>query len=185
MDRRRFLQIGSAAALGSAAYLTGLWPGSSLAAAAENSGSARVLSLVNTHTGERLKSIYWESGAYRREALRAIDHILRDHRTGESVAMDRRLLEVLFALQRTLQTDEPVHVISGYRSPSSNAQLRRQSRNVARKSYHMAGRAVDLRIPGVALGEVRRAALALRAGGVGYYPRSGFIHVDTGSVRTW
>jgi uncharacterized protein YcbK (DUF882 family) len=114
-----------------------------------------------------------------------INHILRDHRTGEIKPIDPDLLDLLHALRTRLGTQRPFHVISGYRSPCTNEQLRSRSRGVARKSMHLFGKAVDIRIPGHDLADLRQAALAEQAGGVGYYPRPGFVHVDVGRVRFW
>jgi uncharacterized protein YcbK (DUF882 family) len=117
--------------------------------------------------------------------LREIDWVLRDFRTGEARVMDRRLLDLLWRLRTTLDTTEPYEVISGYRSPKTNAMLRSQSRGVSRVSLHMQAMAIDVRVPGHSLTAVREAALALRLGGVGYYAASDFVHVDVGRVRYW
>lgn len=146
---------------------------------------ARSLAFFNLHTGERLHTTYWERGAYRREALGEIDWILRDFRTGETQAIDPRLLDLLYALHHRLASRRPFEVISGYRSPATNASLRARTSGVAKHSLHMVGKAVDLRLPGRSLSTLHRAALSLRAGGVGYYPRSDFVHVDVGRVRSW
>jgi uncharacterized protein YcbK (DUF882 family) len=111
--------------------------------------------------------------------------VLRDHRTGEVKAIDPDLLHLLYALKRKLHTRQAFHVISGYRSPATNAKLRQRSTGVARKSFHTRGMAVDIALPECDLRDLHRAALDLGAGGVGYYPRPGFIHVDTGPVRRW
>ncbi|MGH6961082.1 MAG: DUF882 domain-containing protein [Dongiaceae bacterium] len=174
-DRRRFLQIGLAAAL--------LTPGSALAGSLGK--VRRSLSLVNLHTGEKLAADYWVNGAYVPEALREINRILRDFRTGDVLAMDVGLLDLLSDLRHKLRTREPFEVISGYRSPKTNAMLAAASGGVARKSLHMQGMAIDLRVPGRSLRQVRDAALAMRAGGVGFYPKPDFVHVDVGRVRAW
>jgi uncharacterized protein YcbK (DUF882 family) len=145
----------------------------------------RSLGLYSLHTGERLRRVYWSEGRYLEDGLAEIGHLLRDHRTNEVHPIDPRLLDLLFALHREVNGREPFHVISGYRSPKTNAMLRRRSGGVAKKSLHMAGKAVDIRLPGRDLATLRRAALALEAGGVGHYPKVGFIHVDTGRVRAW
>lgn len=145
----------------------------------------RALAFVNTHTGERLEVGYFRNGVYCGSALQKINHILRDHRTGEIQAMDRRLLDLLFTVKHRLGCDTPFHVISGYRSPATNNRLRRQSSGVAKFSYHMLGRAIDIRLPGCDTRRLRRACQELRCGGVGYYPHSDFVHVDTGPRRTW
>jgi len=145
----------------------------------------RKLNFLNLHTGERAQVFYWADGKYQREALRRINIVLRDHRTDDVAAMDRRLLDLLYVLQRKLGSAEPFHVISGYRSPRSNAVLAASSGGVAKKSLHMQGMAIDIRLPDRKLADVRQVALALGGGGVGYYPRSDFVHLDVGRVRRW
>ena len=145
----------------------------------------RRLSFHNLHTGESLDAVYWADGSYVPDALRSIDTVLRDFRTGDVHPIDRRLLDLLVRLRQKLGTMESVHVISGYRSPRTNAMLRAQSEGVAGHSLHMDGMAIDLRVPGRALRDVRAAALDLGGGGVGFYPASDFVHVDVGRVRHW
>ncbi len=146
---------------------------------------AKTLSFHNLHTGENLRTEFWAEGQFIPEALGQINRVLRDHRTNEISTIDPTLLDLLHALQRKIETQETFHVISGYRSPASNAKLRAQSGGVANRSLHMSGKAIDIALPGTRLTDLRRAALSLRAGGVGYYPASGFVHVDTGRVRQW
>lgn len=146
---------------------------------------SKMLSFYNLHTGEKLRTVFWEKGNFIPEALGQINRVLRDHRTNEISQIDPELLDLLYALQRTIETRETFHVISGYRSPASNAKLRAHSSGVANRSLHMSGKAIDIALPGRNLADLRRAALSLRAGGVGYYPASGFVHVDTGRVRQW
>jgi len=146
----------------------------------------RALAFHNTHTGERLRATYWADGRYDKGALREIDHLLRDHRSNSVRRIDRKLLDQLFVLRNKLTTTRPVHVISGYRSPKTNALLRKKGGGgVARRSQHMLGKAIDIRVPSRSLNKVRLAALSLQAGGVGYYPGSNFVHLDTGRVRRW
>jgi uncharacterized protein YcbK (DUF882 family) len=145
----------------------------------------RSLSFLNTHTGEKVSAVYWAEGGYVAGALADIDRVLRDHRTGDVIAVDRHLLDVLHALRRDLGTSAPFHVISCYRSPKTNAALRARGRAVASKSLHMVGKAADIRVPGLALDDVHRAAVALKAGGVGYYSGPSFVHVDVGRIRYW
>jgi uncharacterized protein YcbK (DUF882 family) len=147
--------------------------------------STRTLALHNTHTGEFLLSTFWRNGQYDRQALADIDHILRDHRTDQIKAIDPGLLDLLATLVTDLGAREPIQIVSGYRSPVTNANLRQRGRGVAKNSLHTVGKAADIKIPGISLSRLRRAALDLRAGGVGYYPRSGFVHVDVGAVRSW
>lgn len=146
----------------------------------------RTLSFNNLHTGETLKATYWADGGYVREALGDINWVLRDFRTGDVEAIDPELLDVLHALRARLDTATPFGIISGYRSPKTNALLRKTGGGgVAKKSFHMRGMAIDVRVENRQLADVRKAALSLKAGGVGYYPRSNFVHVDTGPVRRW
>ena len=129
--------------------------------------------------------MYWSDGQHRATALERLNEVLRDHRTDDVHPIDPRLLDSLYELRARLGTADPIHVISGYRSPKTNAALRKRSNGVARKSYHMKGMAIDLRMPGIGTGSLRKTAQAIRAGGVGYYSKSRFIHLDTGPVRYW
>ena len=148
--------------------------------------SERSLSLLNTHTGERLQEVvYWERGSYIPDALNHLNHVLRDHRTNEVHSIDPMTLDLMAAISRKVDAKRPFEIISGYRSPQSNQALRGASRGVAKNSYHMQGKAIDLRLPGVPLKILRKAALDLRMGGVGYYPKSNFVHIDSGNVRSW
>jgi uncharacterized protein YcbK (DUF882 family) len=146
---------------------------------------ARALAFNHLHTGETLAVPYWENGRYLPDALSEIDTVLRDFRTGEKIRMDTGVLDFLFRLRTELGSTESFHIISAYRSPRTNARLAAKSRNVAKRSYHTKGMAIDIRLPGRRLRDVRRAALDLKLGGVGYYPRSNFVHIDTGRVRFW
>lgn len=175
LSRRGFLKAG-------AALLAAGVSGRALATAAPGE---RTLAFYHTHTGEQLRTVYWAEGAYQPEGLQAIYRLLRDFRSGEVRAIDARLLDLLHRLSLSLNADQPFHVISGYRSPATNAMLRKNSDGVAKRSLHMQGLAIDIRLPGRELADLRRAALALRGGGVGYYPDSDFVHVDVGRVRSW
>lgn len=180
IDRRRLLKAGL---LASVVCLNPLpvWARYNLLDTPERS-----LSLYNTHTGEQLKQIvYWEEGSYLTEALQDISFVLRDHRTNETHSIDPITLDLMAAISRKLNARRPFEIISGYRSPQTNNSLRSKSSGVAKNSYHMQGKAVDLRLPGVPLKSLRKAALDLRMGGVGYYPKSDFVHVDSGRVRSW
>lgn len=145
----------------------------------------RQVSLHNLHTGESLRAIYWEEGRYIPDALAAVDRVLRDFRTGDQHRMDSGLLDLLDTLHATLDNRGPFQIISGYRSPKTNAMLHERSDGVASKSLHMQGMAMDVRLDGVALDHLHKAALSLGRGGVGYYPTSNFVHVDVGRVRQW
>lgn len=145
----------------------------------------RRLSFNNLHTGEKLDLPYWIEGDYVAESLAEINRVLRDHRTDQIAAIDTGLLDLLHRVQATLGTSQPFQVISGYRSPASNQMLAGHSSGVAKGSLHMQGKAIDIRLPGVALADLRRTGLMLKGGGVGYYPNSDFVHLDVGRVRTW
>jgi uncharacterized protein YcbK (DUF882 family) len=148
-------------------------------------GAERGLALEQTHTGERLAVVYAVGDRLVPAALAALARLLRDHRTGEVHPIDPLLLDQLHALQGITGSTAAFRVISGYRSPRTNAMLHASSSGVASRSLHLEGRAIDVRLPGVALADLRDAALSLRAGGVGYYLSSDFVHVDTGRVRHW
>ncbi len=182
-SRRGFLGGLTAAGLGAAAV--GAAGGLLLGPRAAWAGRPRELAFKNLHTGETLQSVYWADGGYRPEALREINHLLRDWRTGEVAEMDADLLDLLHDLRRSLDSRAPFQVISGYRSPKTNAKLAANSNGVAKKSLHMRGMAVDIALPDRDLVGLRETAWALQRGGVGYYGKSGFVHVDTGRVRRW
>jgi uncharacterized protein YcbK (DUF882 family) len=180
VHRRQIIRAGLAAAGAS------LFAGPAPALAAALSGaSSRKLSLVNLHTGEHLAGTYWENGAYVPQALAAMNHVLRDHRTGEVRAIEPTVFDLMTALSKKAESARPFEIICGYRSPATNAMLHDTTTGVASKSLHMQGQAVDLRLPGVQLAHLRDAALDLKLGGVGYYPASDFVHVDVGRVRRW
>jgi len=144
------------------------------------------LSLYNINNHERVTVTYRNSfGEYCDEALQALNWVFRCHQTNETTQMDVRVLEYLNRLDNSLGGDNEIQIISGYRSPSYNSKLRSVSKGVAKNSFHMRGMAIDLSIPGVALDRIRRTALALAAGGVGYYPKGGFVHIDSGGFRAW
>jgi len=145
----------------------------------------RRLAFRNLHTNDKLECRYWSSGAYDPVALEDIAFVLRDHRAEEAKAIDTKLLDLLTVVRRKLEVREPYHVISGYRSPKTNAELRANSNGVAKKSLHMLGQAIDVRLPPVPLPELRQVALDLKEGGVGYYPKSDFVHLDVGRPRFW
>ena len=147
--------------------------------------ATRALSFTHTHTGERLAVEYFSSGRYLADALSTVNHFLRDFRTGDVHEIDPQLLDLLHRLASTTDTARPFQVISGYRSPVTNEMLRHHSEGVAAGSLHMKGQAIDIRLADVPLAKLRAAALDARTGGVGYYPASDFVHVDTGRVRHW
>jgi uncharacterized protein YcbK (DUF882 family) len=185
LPRRAFLGIGAAAA---AAALVPSRAQAATRAATGAKAPERVLSFFNTHTGERLKAAYCTGGAYQPDALRDLNYILRDFRANEIKPIDPRVFDLLSELGGTLETDQPFHIISGYRSPQTNAMLRERGGNatgVASHSLHMVGQAIDIRVPGVQLENLRNAAKSLKIGGVGFYPDLYFVHVDVGRVRYW
>ena|SRR5437899_3284237 len=145
----------------------------------------RELSFFNVHTGERLRTTYFENGKYVPGALLEVNHFFRDFRANEVRVIDPRLLDLLFRIHGALDTSQPFNLISGYRSPATNAWLAGQSEGVARHSLHMYGMASDINVQGRSLVLLQMVALAMRGGGVGFYPHSVFVHVDTGRVRRW
>lgn len=147
--------------------------------------SERSLSFYNTHTGERLIVTYRRHGNYIPESLEKINTILRDHRSGDIHPIDPKLMDYLYDLQTQVGNYGDVHIISGYRSPETNRKLRRNSKEVAKGSMHMQGKALDFRLPGTDTARLCDAARKMKRGGVGYYKKSNFIQIDTGRVRNW
>jgi uncharacterized protein YcbK (DUF882 family) len=174
--RRRVLMMGLA---GAATLL------SAPAMAALPKRGARSLSFHHLHTGENLRVDYWVDGDYVPGALGQLNHLLRDFRNQRQIGMDPKLFDLLYALRGKLDTASPFRIISGYRSPATNAMLHRTTGGVASHSLHMDGMAIDISLADRSTADLYRAARALRAGGAGYYPKSGFVHVDTGRVRYW
>jgi uncharacterized protein YcbK (DUF882 family) len=174
LDRRRLL--GAAAAVATVGLVK---------PAPATSYAPRSIALYNIHTGEWLRTVYWADGHYIREAVRDINWILRDHHTDEIRPMDAGVLDVLGMLRDSLDTSDPFLVVSGYRSPLTNTRMYLHREGAAKHSYHIKGMAVDLRSESRSLEQVREAALSLQCGGVGYYPRSDFVHVDCGPIRYW
>jgi uncharacterized protein YcbK (DUF882 family) len=174
--RRRFIQtvFGATAAL----TVPSVW-------ASMPETQERSLVFSHLHTGETLKATFWADGEYLHDEIAAINKLLRDHRSGDIHAMDKQLFDQMYLLQQSTGVKGSFQIISGYRSPATNEKLRVKSSGVARRSLHMQGRAIDIRLPGCKLKDLRNAALDLKAGGVGYYARSNFIHIDTGRVRRW
>ena len=143
------------------------------------------LRLINDHTWEKLDIVYWTHGVYIDESLIAINKLMRDHRANEIKAMDIKLIDQLHRLQNQFDTHENLHILSGYRTPATNAKLRKRSSGVAKYSLHIEARAADIYIPGIKTRTLQKTALAMQSGGVGYYGHSGFVHIDTGRVRHW
>ena len=179
LSRRRFMKVSALAAM------AGISPCPCFAALRGRLLSERKLAFFNTHTGESLEAVYWANGKYLSSAITKIDHILRDYRTNEIKPIDIKLLDLLSAVAMKFAIQQPFHIISGYRSPKTNAFLRQCGRGVAKNSLHMQGKAVDIRLPDVRLASLRQAAVNLKGGGVGYYPRSNFVHIDVGRIRYW
>ncbi|HMA11410.1 MAG TPA: DUF882 domain-containing protein [Steroidobacteraceae bacterium] len=172
--------------LGAALAVPALWvAGAGRRTWADELPATRELSLVNTHTGESLLTRYYEAGQYIPQALTRFQHLLRDHRSGEVHPIDPQLFDVLYHAAERNDREPHFEVISGYRSPGSNAKLRSHSHGVAEHSLHMEGKAIDVRLSGVSCAKLRDVALSMRSGGVGYYAKSNFVHLDTGRVRTW
>ncbi|HET6515764.1 MAG TPA: DUF882 domain-containing protein [Thermodesulfovibrionales bacterium] len=179
VSRREFL------AAGLVTTAACLFPYKAVVEASRAVSPERVLSFYNTHTGENLKTVYWSDGTYVPQGLADVNAILRDHRTGEVKEIDTDLLDLLFNLKEKMGSAGPFHIISGYRSPETNAFLNMISKGVVKNSLHIQGKAIDIRLPGRELKTLQRAALDLRRGGVGYYPGSDFVHVDVGRFRFW
>ena len=177
-DRRGFLKHGLilSAALG-------FW--SPTLAVAGTPITSRRMFLNNVHTGEKFSGEYWYDGEYLPDAFSEIKSVMKDHRTNEKFPIDPRLMDVLFVLQNRLKNYTPFEVFSGYRSPKTNELLRETSNGVARGSLHMQGQAIDINQPGTRLSYLKKSAIRLKSGGVGFYPASDFVHVDTGRARSW
>lgn len=177
-NRRNFLRLAGGVVASGATV-------SSWAKSREPQHHERALQFYNLHTGEHLKTPYWSEGQYLDEGLTQINNVLRDHRNGEIIEMDLRLLELLHDIQIKLGSKQPFNIISGYRSAETNQLLRKNSSGVAKKSLHMQGMAIDIRLPDIHLRDLKVSALELGRGGVGYYPGSEFVHLDVGRVRFW
>jgi uncharacterized protein YcbK (DUF882 family) len=148
-------------------------------------GDIRRLRMTSPRTGERIDTIYWIEGDYIKDALREITLFMRDWRTDQTKTIDTRTIDIMAASHNLLEADEPYMLLSGYRSPKTNAMLRRRSSGVAKNSRHMNGEAADLRLTSRSVTQMYRAALACKGGGVGRYSRSDFVHMDCGPVRSW
>jgi uncharacterized protein YcbK (DUF882 family) len=165
--------------------LAGVSAATLLVGTARSQAAPKRVALLNLHTDERLDTVYFRDGVYVPEALSAIEAVLRDYRTGERHAIDPHLMDYLVEVAHAVGVDPAFSVISGYRSPQTNAHLREQSTGVAQHSLHMEGRAIDVRVKGVDCASLAAHAENLKRGGVGYYRGSDFVHLDTGAFRTW
>lgn len=179
ISRRKLISMGLVAATGA------LIPGAAMAAFQVIPKRTRSLSFYNLHTDESLRLVYFENGKYIPHALAEINFILRDWRQNEVKPIDPALLDLLVGIHHRLETNTPFNIISGYRSPKTNAMLHFRTEGVAVHSLHLDGKAIDICVPGRSLANVHRAAMSMFGGGVGYYPRTGFVHVDTGRLRYW
>lgn len=148
-------------------------------------GDIRQIKIYSSRTGESLNTVYWIEGNYIKEALNEINKIMRDWRLNKVTQIDTRTVDIMAAALRVMDTTEPYTLLSGYRSPQTNAMLRSRSRGVARNSLHMKGQAADLRLKSRSVGQISKAAIAMSAGGVGRYNGSNFVHMDCGPIRTW
>jgi uncharacterized protein YcbK (DUF882 family) len=186
VSRRSLLRLGGAVAVSAGLGQGYARASTSPAIIGARELNARTLSLDCTYTGDKLKDVtYWADGRYEPGALSAINHAFRDFENGEVHPIDPKVLDVLHAIGRALETDGRFEILCGYRSPATNAALRRNDSQVALHSLHMKGQAVDFALPGRRLSLVHKTALAQQIGGVGYYPDADFLHVDTGRVRRW
>lgn len=176
-NRRKLLALGGAA-LGVAILPTSAF-------ATLSTPRPRILTMNNLHTGETIKAEFFDGRHYIQDELSRLNHFFRDFRANKIKTIDPGLFDQLYRLQGLLGTRKPVQLISGYRSLATNNRLRSRSSGVAKHSYHTKGQAMDFHIEGISLSHVRKAALSMRAGGVGYYPRSNFVHIDTGPARHW
>ena len=179
LSRRGFLTSVAGMAMTLAA------PGA-IAKAAPVSARDRELSFYNTHTGEKISAAFWSDGKYLDDGIEEISWLMRDHRAGLASPMDPKLLDLLHQLQAKVGHNKgEFQVISGYRSPTTNEMLNKRSSGVAKRSYHMLGQAIDVRMSGFDTSQLHKAAISLKGGGVGYYANSNFVHLDVGRVRYW
>ncbi|WP_171121460.1 MULTISPECIES: DUF882 domain-containing protein [unclassified Ruegeria] len=148
-------------------------------------GDIRRIRMYSGRTGERIDMIYWVDGKYIKDAVKEVNHFMRDWRTDQVKPMDLRTIDIMAASHNLLNVDEPYMLLSGYRSPQTNAMLRSRSRRVAKNSLHMKGQAADLRLSSRSVSQMAKAAMSCRAGGVGKYSRSNFVHMDCGEIRSW
>ena len=180
-QRRNFLKMGLAGIVGSMVPFIG----AKNVLAAASDGDAWKIAFRNTHTGESFSGVYRVGDKYLPDAFKRINYVLRDFRTSEVFPMDPYIIDILSDIHRRSDAIEPFDVLSGYRSPKTNSMLKRKTNGVAKNSFHMYGQAIDIRLPKHSSKKLRNIAESLKFGGVGYYPRSDFVHIDTGTVRSW
>lgn len=183
-SRRRFLKTAILSGMGCASLFGGAYPATASVLNSLEEGG-RTLSFQNVHTGEVFSGEYKVGGRYLPDAFSEINRVLRDFRTGDEYPMDPRVVDIMYTIHKKTGRATPFEILSGYRSPKTNQMLRKTSTGVAKNSFHMTGQAIDLRMPSFSTREIRNIALALRAGGVGFYAGSDFVHIDTGQVRSW
>jgi len=185
IDRRSFLKTGACALLCAAA--ASVLPNAALAApfSAGMEQAARRVSFRNTHTNEIFSGVYRVGNKYLPDAFDRINVVLRDFRSEEIFPIDPRVIDIIYTVHSMSGQIEPYEILSGYRCPKTNSMLRKNSEGVAKNSLHMTGQAIDLRLPGFSTRRIKDLACTLKAGGVGYYPKSDFVHMDTGIVRAW
>lgn len=186
VSRRKFLGLGAVAAAGAVAATSVIHPASAAIFSRSYSESgSRKISFRNSHTGETFTGVYRVGDKYLPDAFERINVVLRDFRTNEMFPIDPRVIDIIYAVHQQTQHSDPYEILSGYRCPKTNSMLREGSGGVAKNSLHMTGQAIDLRLPGFDTTRIRDLAKSLRAGGVGYYSRSNFVHMDSGDVRSW
>ncbi len=186
VSRRKFLGMGAvitACSVVAPAFINSA--SAAIMGAGPNEGGARRISFRNSHTGEIFSGVYRVGDKYLPDAFDRINVVLRDFRTNELFPIDPRAIDIIYTVHQLTQQAEPYEILSGYRCPKTNSHLRHETRGVAKNSLHMTGQAIDLRLPGYDTRQIRNLAISLRAGGVGYYPKSNFVHMDTGDIRTW
>ncbi|MGE0719790.1 MAG: YcbK family protein [Alphaproteobacteria bacterium] len=184
-SRRGILGVMAALAAISAAPDVFAAPLPSRKPARRGAKAVRAVHLYSVNTGERVKAPYWQDGRYIPETMRAVNRIMRDHRSGSQHRIDPLLVDLICAMQMRIGAAKPIEIVSGYRSPETNEMLRLAGYGVAEHSYHMQGKAVDIRVPGYRVSQLSRLAKAMRRGGVGTYGSGNFLHVDTGPIRYW
>lgn len=177
--RRRLLKVTMGAGL---AFLA---PVKVFAAIQDFTSNDRSILIYNPVTDESVSTVYWYNGQYVPDALDHINYIMRDHRTNDVKPIDTGLINLLYTIKRRLSLEKPFHLVSGYRCRQSNELLRRRGRKAARNSFHLKGQAADIRLPNGRLSSLHKAAMAIKGGGVGFYPNSRFVHVDVGPIRHW